>query len=127
MSDLVFSSPAKREKFLKSIAFHQAKIAAKQAAKQLDFFGPPVAVNGAVPAVTAPAVPGQLVGLPKRTYIELKPFDGPRGGGCHWAVITRNGFMYCGCMSNVFDAACRAFHSVRLISRAQTFPVLVHG
>ena len=67
MSDLVFSSPAKREKFLKSIAFHPAKIAAKQAAKQLDFFGPPVDVNGAVPAVTAPAVPGQLVGLPKRT------------------------------------------------------------
>jgi len=66
MSDLVFSSPAKREKFLKSIASIQAKIAAKKAAKQLDLFAPPADVNEVAQVVTTPVASGQLVGLPLR-------------------------------------------------------------
>ena len=63
----------------------------------------------------------------KRYSIELKPFEGQRGGGCHWAVIGVYGFLSGGCRLSVFEAACAAFTAARRVSRAKSISVRVQA
>lgn len=60
MQDLKFSTPAKRDKFLKSIAKHKARIAAKQG----DLFARPLLENSKGRCVTTPPALGVTVGHP---------------------------------------------------------------
>jgi hypothetical protein len=61
-----------------------------------------------------------------RYSIEVEPFDGPRGGGCHYAVVGASGFFWAGgCRGSVFEAVAAGFNAARLLSRAKNFAVRV--
>ena len=78
--------------------------------------------------VTGVSGAGLLTPLKNRYSIEIQPFPGPRGGGCHWAVVGPSGFFWAGgCRCSVFEAAVAGFQAARGMSRAKTFSVLIVG
>lgn len=60
-----------------------------------------------------------------RTYIEITPFDGVHGGGCHWWVVMPTGIGAGGCRGSVFEAVAAGFNAARECSKAKTFRVVV--